>query len=57
MELRKSEYFRLFSEIINFQLSKEYDGSVVGLLKEEYLELSENKKQGNFSLNGKNILL
>ena len=57
MVLRKHEYFRIFSKVINIQLGKGYGGGVVDLHKREYLELSENKNQGNFSLNGKHILL
>ena len=59
MELKKSEYFRTFSKSINIQLNEDYNGSLtlVDLDKNEYLELSKNKNQGNFSLNGKYILL
>ena len=57
MESKKSEYFRLFSEVINIQLSKGHDKTLVDVLKKEYLELSEEKSQGNFNLNGKNFLL
>ena len=57
MEFKKSEYFQLFSESINIQLNKEYDDTLVDLHKREYLELSQNKNQGNFSLNRKYILL
>ena len=57
MKLRKSEYFRLFSDSINNQLNEKYDGTVVDLHKREYLELSENKNQRNSILNGKYILL
>ena len=57
MVFRKHEYFRIFSKVINIQLGKKYDGTLVDRHKKEYLELSENKNQGNFSLNGKHILL
>ena len=52
MELRKSEYFKLFSEGINIQLSLPYDTKPVCMHKREYLEYYENENPENFSTNG-----
>ena len=57
MKLRKSEYFRIFSDSINNQLNENYDATVVNRHKREYQELSGNKNQRNFILKGKYILL
>ena len=57
MDSKKSEYFRLFSEIMDIQLGEEFDNLQVDRLKKECLELSEVKSQGNFNLNGMNFLL
>ena len=57
MKLRKSEYFRIFSDSINDQLNENYDWKLICRHKREYLEFYEKKKQTNFILNGKYILL
>ena len=48
MKLRKSEYFRLFSDSINLQPNENYDWKLICRHKREYQEFHEKKKTKKF---------
>ena len=55
MEFRKSMYFHIFSESIQFQLGKTYDNTLVDQQTIVYSEDLKNENSQNFWLNSKNI--